>query len=218
MTNCSYYCQTDRLRIKALCRSRTADAPAVFATSVSRNAICLLGRTPWKLANNRVGKPVYELLVDFGLAFPPPFRLTEAPVGVRQTFRFGLLDGLRLSKNALAFIPIPSPAPLKNDRLQFRMFRGPACHRGVAARQKLQVIKIGACKAKRTTFPIQRNHPPSPQPLTALRALGIFANQKYKKLARLLGRSLLRFRLHNLNFAASRPRNRAASTMTNENA
>src|SRR5271166_681644 len=34
MTNRSYYCQTNRLRIKALCCSRAADAPAVFATSV----------------------------------------------------------------------------------------------------------------------------------------------------------------------------------------
>jgi hypothetical protein len=176
MTNRSHYCQTNRLRIKALCCSRTADAPAVFATSVCGNAPCLLGRTTRKLANKRVGKLVHELPVNFGLAFPPPFRLTQAPVGVRQTFRFGLLDCLRLSKNALAFIPIPRPAPPKNDCLQFRMFRGSACYRRVAAGQKFQVIKIGTSKAKRTTLPIQRNHPTSPQRFTALGTLGIFAN------------------------------------------
>src|SRR5271166_2061931 len=75
MTNRSYYCETNRLRIKALCCSRTADAPAVFATSVRGNTTCLLRRRTWKLANNGVGKLVHELLVDFGLAFPPPFRL-----------------------------------------------------------------------------------------------------------------------------------------------
>ena len=69
------------------------------------------------------------------------------------------------------------------------MFRCPAGQSGIAARQKLQMVEISATEAKRAAVPIQSDHRAREQFLTAIGALGFFADQKHEKLARFLNRS-----------------------------
>jgi hypothetical protein len=83
----------------------------------------------------------------------PPFLVPRAAARpgrlVREAFPFRLLKGWFLDQDALPLVSFPGPAPPDDDRRQAARLLGPPGERGVAGREELQVVQVGAGQAQR---------------------------------------------------------------------
>jgi hypothetical protein len=95
------------------------------------------------------------------------------------------------------------------------MFSRPASHCSIAARQELQMIKIGTTQAERSSLLLKRDHCPREQIDTTFSALCVPANEKHEDLPG------LRFHWHRLHpiifaevhFIHKGPQNTEAETL-----
>jgi hypothetical protein len=83
-------------------------------------------------------------LAALGVASLP----ASARLRVGQRFLLRPVDGFRLRQDALSFVALARPRPLHNDRFEFGITARPARDRGIAGRQELQVVQVGADQAK----------------------------------------------------------------------
>ncbi len=90
------------------------------------------------------GEAVAELLIDFGTAHLIVVAAQGAGIGVVEALLGGLLDGIILDQNALAFIAFASRAPADDHRRQAAGFLRASSQGGIAGGQEDQMAEVGA--------------------------------------------------------------------------
>ena len=148
MANMSGDGQTDSPFIEILRSSRAPNTAAVLQAGVLGNGPFHAGRAVHKQLSNSHCKSLHVFSVEFDAPLRLPLSTTFARVAIGQTFVFGALQPLLLDQHTLPLVAAAGAAPLEDDGRQRRVLSRSARQRGIAGRQEVKVVEVGAGQAQ----------------------------------------------------------------------
>jgi LysR family transcriptional activator of glutamate synthase operon len=140
------------LLVKPPASGRPADPATAAEPGVPGDRVRPLGGAPREQARDLDGELLLENHVLVGAAHGVPLPAPCPQVRVGEALLFGLLNGGRLSQDALPLVALAALVPLHHDRGQPAGLLRPAGQRGVSGWQELKVVHVGAGQAEWTSF------------------------------------------------------------------
>lgn len=148
MANMSGDGQTDSPFIEILRSRRAPNTAAVLQAGVLGDGAFRAGRAVHEQRSNLLCKSLHIFAVEFDAPLRLPLSTTFARVTISQTFVFGALQSLLLDQNTLPLVAAAGAAPLENNGRQPRVLSCAARQRGIAGRQEVKVVEVGAGQAQ----------------------------------------------------------------------
>jgi len=131
-------------------------AAAAPCCRMKRDRLGAVDRTTRELLTDGGGELTAEVHVLIDPAALLAFPAASAHVGIREALLCGLFDCGSFRQDALPLIAIASYAPAHHDGGQSAGLRGAPRERGIAGRQKLEVVEVGAVQTQCTCLVLEK--------------------------------------------------------------